>query len=284
MRPEHMMSFPEEYPELLEQIGQVIYNRLVNHDMASGQATSLTFEITEAIRTEIGGVQQYIPRGLSYELSQRDQKIWNEFNGSNYQALAHKYNLTEMQVRNIVKRARQREMAARQFSCCQAETKALCRRIRGPSPSWRHEKFSIPRRPLPPVRARAQAFPMRKQEGIDILVTSTYRDLESQAALYAQGRTAPGKRVTNAKPGQSYHNWRVAFDVVPLRDGKAVWNTTGADGKLWERIGQLGEAVGLEWAGRWKTFREYAHFQYTGGLSLAQLAAGKTPSPEVVSA
>ena len=116
MRPEHMMSFPEEYPELLEQIGQVIYNRLVNHDMASGLATSLTFEITEAIRTEIGGVQQYIPRGLSYELSQRDQKIWNEFNGSNYQALAHKYGLTEMQVRNIVKRARQREMAARQFS------------------------------------------------------------------------------------------------------------------------------------------------------------------------
>ncbi|MGI0658038.1 M15 family metallopeptidase [Pseudomonas aeruginosa] len=138
---------------------------------------------------------------------------------------------------------------------------------------------------LPPVRARAQAFLAAcKQEGIDILVTSTYRDLESQAALYAQGRTAPGKRVTNAKPGQSYHNWRVAFDVVPLRDGKAVWNTTGADGKLWERIGQLGEAVGLEWAGRWKTFREYAHFQYTGGLSLAQLAAGKTPSPEVVSA
>ena len=138
---------------------------------------------------------------------------------------------------------------------------------------------------LPPVRHRAQAFvDACKQAGIDILITSTYRDLESQAALYAQGRTAPGKRVTNAKPGQSYHNWRVAFDVVPLRDGKAVWNTTGADGKLWERIGQLGEAVGLEWAGRWKTFREYAHFQYTGGLSLAQLAAGKTPSPEVVSA
>ena len=137
---------------------------------------------------------------------------------------------------------------------------------------------------LPPVRSRAQAFLAAcKQEGIDILVTSTYRDLESQAALYAQGRTAPGKRVTNAKPGQSYHNWRVAFDVVPLRDGKAVWNTTGADGKLWERIGQLGEAAGLEWAGRWKTFHEYAHFQYTGGLSLAQLAAGKTPQ-EVASA
>ena len=41
----------------------VIYNRLVTHEIA--QATSLAFTITEAIRTEIGGVQQYIPRGLS---------------------------------------------------------------------------------------------------------------------------------------------------------------------------------------------------------------------------
>ncbi len=136
---------------------------------------------------------------------------------------------------------------------------------------------------LPPVRHRAQAFvDACKQAGIDILITSTYRDLESQATLYAQGRTAPGKRVTNAKPGQSYHNWRVAFDVVPLRDGNPVWSTTGADGKLWEQIGKLGEAVGLEWAGRWTRFREFAHFQFTGGLTLAQLAAGDVPQEEIV--
>lgn len=136
---------------------------------------------------------------------------------------------------------------------------------------------------LPPVRHRAQAFvDACKQAGIDILITSTFRDLESQAALYAQGRTAPGKRVTNAKPGHSYHNWRVAFDVVPLRAGKPVWNTTGADGKLWEQIGNLGEAVGLEWAGRWTRFREYAHFQFTGGLTLAQLAAGEVPQEEAL--
>lgn len=136
---------------------------------------------------------------------------------------------------------------------------------------------------LPPVRHRAQAFvDACKQAGIDILITSTFRDLESQAALYAQGRTMPGKRVTNAKPGQSYHNWRVAFDVVPLRDGKPVWSTAGADGKLWEQIGKLGEAVGLEWAGRWTRFREFAHFQFTGGLTLAQLAAGDVPQEEAV--
>ena len=45
-----------------------------------------------------------------------------------------------------------------------------------------------------------------KKDGIDILITSTWRDNESQNALYAQGRTKPGKKVTNAKAGQSFHN------------------------------------------------------------------------------
>lgn len=132
---------------------------------------------------------------------------------------------------------------------------------------------------LPPARQRAEALLVAcRQSGIDILVTSTYRDLESQAALYAQGRTAPGRIVTNAKAGQSFHNWRVALDIVPLWDGKPVWGTTGPDSELWARVGALGEHVGLEWAGRWTRFREYAHFQYTGGLSLADLRAGKVPA------
>jgi len=62
------------------------------------------------------------------------------------------------------------------------------------------------------------------EAGIDVLITSTYRDHESQAVIYAQGRTTPGKKVTNAKPGQSWHNWRVAFDFVPVVNGKAQWN------------------------------------------------------------
>lgn len=115
-----------------------------------------------------------------------------------------------------------------------------------------------------------------KEQGIDLLVTSTYRDKESQNALYAQGRTTAGKRVTNARGGQSFHNWRVAFDVVPLRNGKPVWGTAGADLELWKQVGTIGKAVGLEWAGEWRTFKEYPHFQFTGGLSLADFQAGKT--------
>jgi peptidoglycan L-alanyl-D-glutamate endopeptidase CwlK len=132
---------------------------------------------------------------------------------------------------------------------------------------------------LPPVRARAQAFiDACAAQGIDLLITSTYRDDECQAALYAQGRTKPGSRVTNAEPGKSMHNWRVALDVVPLRAGKHVWGTTGADAQLWKRVGQIGESVGLEWAGRWSKFREFPHFQYTGGLTLARLATGELPT------
>jgi peptidoglycan LD-endopeptidase CwlK len=112
--------------------------------------------------------------------------------------------------------------------------------------------------------------------GIDLLITSTFRDNESQAALYAQGRTRTGAKVTNAKAGQSWHNWRVAFDVVPLRHGKPVWGTTGQDLELWQSVGAIGKAIGLEWAGDWKRFREFPHFQYTGGLTLADFQNGKT--------
>lgn len=125
----------------------------------------------------------------------------------------------------------------------------------------------------PSVAAKAVAFIAScKSVGIDVLITSTFRDFESQNALYAQGRTAPGNIVTNAKAGQSFHNYRLAFDFVPLVNGKAQWS----DEKLFARCGQIAESVGLEWAGRWKSFKELAHCQDTGGQTLAQLQAQRS--------
>jgi len=126
---------------------------------------------------------------------------------------------------------------------------------------------------LPAVKERVQRFlDACRANGIDLLVTSTYRDNESQNALYAQGRTAPGKIVTNAKAGQSFHNFRCAVDVVPLVAGKPCWNVKDP---VWQTVGKLGKEQGLEWAGAWVKFKEYPHFQYTGGLTLAQLQQGK---------
>ena len=128
---------------------------------------------------------------------------------------------------------------------------------------------------LAPIRTRSEKFmSLCLGKGIDVIITSTYRDAESQSALYAQGRTAPGRIVTNARAGDSFHNWRCAFDVVPLRNGKAVWDEADP---LWTQIGAVGMMCDLDWAGSWHTFREFPHFQYTGGLSLADLKSGKLP-------
>ena len=120
---------------------------------------------------------------------------------------------------------------------------------------------------------KAQDFIERSRgAGIELLVTCTYRDDSEQAALYAQGRTVPGRIVTNARPGQSLHNLMHAgmpasraLDVVPMVGGKPVWRTKGADLALWMRVGEIGESCGLEWAGRWRgALREFPHFQFKG--------------------
>jgi peptidoglycan L-alanyl-D-glutamate endopeptidase CwlK len=125
---------------------------------------------------------------------------------------------------------------------------------------------------IPEAKTRVEKFlALCKDAGIDLLVTSTYRDNESQAALYAQGRTAPGKIVTDAREGDSFHNYRCAVDVVPLINGKPDWD--GAH-PVWQKVGELGQQAGLDWAGRWVHMKELAHFQYTGGLTISQLKEG----------
>ena len=126
---------------------------------------------------------------------------------------------------------------------------------------------------IAPAKERVERFiALCKDNGIDLLVTSTYRDNESQQALYEQGRTTAGKVVTNAKAGDSWHNWRCAVDVVPMVNGKPDWDGSHP---VWAKVGELGKQTGLEWAGEWRTFKELAHFQYTGGLTLTDLKNGQ---------
>jgi len=108
------------------------------------------------------------------------------------------------------------------------------------------------------------------QDGIDVLVTCTFRSYEEQDRLYAQGRSMPGAIVTNAKGGQSAHNYMLsdgtfaakAFDVVPLRQGKCIWGTSGHDGEIWQAIGKIGMDLGLNWYGTaGSKFKEFPHFQ-----------------------
>ena len=105
-----------------------------------------------------------------------------------------------------------------------------------------------------------------KSAGLDILLTCTYRSGDEQNALYAQGRTKPGKIVTRARAGQSAHNFVLAgkpaskaFDIVPLVDGKPCWD---AKHPAWAQAGKIGMDLGLLWYGRpGAPFKEFPHFQ-----------------------
>lgn len=112
------------------------------------------------------------------------------------------------------------------------------------------------------------------KEGIWLIITQGFRSIEEQNALYAQGRSKPGKIVTDAKGGYSYHNYGLAFDFAILnKDGSVDWTVD----EQWKRVGAIGKSLGLEWGGDWKALPDYPHFQYTFGLTINDLLAGKRP-------
>src|SRR3990167_6126603 len=69
---------------------------------------------------------------------------------------------------------------------------------------------------------------------------------------------ALGRHVTNAGPGESWHQYAMAADCVPVRLGKAVWE---GDDPAWKVYGSAAKHVGLTWAGEWVSFREMPHVQ-----------------------
>lgn len=109
----------------------------------------------------------------------------------------------------------------------------------------------------------------------------TLRTFAEQDALFAQGRTKPGKIVTKARGGQSYHNYGLAVDIVLLvdRDGNgtfesAAWDTkTDFDGDKvsdWMEVVNIFKRYGWTWGGDWR-FVDAPHFEKPLGLSIAQL-------------
>ena len=134
----------------------------------------------------------------------------------------------------------------------------------------------------PAAREAARKFlNSAEAAGFKLRVTSSYRDYAEQNKLYAQGRTSPGAIVTNAKGGQSYHNFGLALDVVPLVAGVPDWQTS-----QWPQIAAIGKAAGFAWGGDFKSFIDKPHFQLNTGLTLAQLqtrhATGQTDNGYVL--
>lgn len=108
---------------------------------------------------------------------------------------------------------------------------------------------------LPELQSKYRLFRKRmKAEGLDFIVTATYRSQEEQARLFAKGRTTPGRRVTNTL--NSEHTKRRAFDFAMRVNGKISWDETH-----YRRAGQIGKSVGLVWSGSWRRIRYMTHFE-----------------------
>ena len=131
----------------------------------------------------------------------------------------------------------------------------------------------------PRVQPRAREFMVLASEiaakhGLVVKIISGLRSYAEQATLYAKGRTAPGPKVTNARPGHSNHNFGTAWDIG-LFKGK----TYLTDSPIYTEIGQASRSLGLTWGGDFKSFKDTPHYEIPTGHTLAQMrqlvAAGK---------
>jgi peptidoglycan L-alanyl-D-glutamate endopeptidase CwlK len=167
---------------------------------------------------------------------------------------------------------------------------------------------------VPEVQAMAKEHILRCADaGIELLIYCTLRDAQEQARLYRQSRNKEqvqkkmdqltakgfpalakilkdvgpqksGPKVTNAGPGESFHQYSRAYDCVPVLQGKPIWGTGGEGAAIWEKVGKLGKKCGLEWAGEWITFREFPHFQFTHGKSIGDLMQERFGAPAAIPA
>lgn len=140
----------------------------------------------------------------------------------------------------------------------------------------------------PEIREKSERLiRLAADRGIDVVITSDFRGIDEQDELFRQGRDKPGNIVTNARGGQSYHNFGLAIDFA-LRDGsgRIVWDMeldrSGNGRSDWMEVVELAKEMGFEWGGDWSNFRDYPHLQLTFGYTLRQLQNGRYPPGSAV--
>jgi len=131
---------------------------------------------------------------------------------------------------------------------------------------------SVTNQPLVQRKADAVIAEMARL-GHAVRIVQGYRSREEQDKLYAQGRITAGAIVTQAKGGESLHNYGVAVDFVFRKEGY------NASSSLWDLLGKVGKAQGFEWGGdsHWikAGFVDRPHFQMKLGYSLADFQKNK---------
>lgn len=144
----------------------------------------------------------------------------------------------------------------------------------------------------PLVAAKAKRYVARAaEEGIGLVVVSTLRDRAMQQWLWEMGRSRLGVRWTGEQPlgqpltwstpGESWHEYGMAFDAWPLVGCRLITGPEACDMPVWRKLRAISRETRINLR-MWMQIpyvrgrvREYAHHQYTGGLTIEQVAAGE---------
>jgi peptidoglycan L-alanyl-D-glutamate endopeptidase CwlK len=109
-------------------------------------------------------------------------------------------------------------------------------------------------------------LPITTAYGYDLRITAGFRSIAEQTQIYDSGRTVDGHIVSEAPPGHSLHNYGYAVDVA---DREAGYNLN------WTKLVKIASYCSLESGG----VGDLPHFEYRGGLTTDQFAAGMRPPP-----
>lgn len=137
---------------------------------------------------------------------------------------------------------------------------------------------------LQQLAAELQAQCLTK--GISIKYSECLRTVEEQDALYAQGRTLPGNKVTNAK-GTTYssqHQWGIAvdfyLDMDVDGDGSKADDAFNNSTKLFDKVGETAVSIGLGWGGNWTSIVDKPHLYLPNWGSTTQRLKEQYGTPE----
>lgn len=113
--------------------------------------------------------------------------------------------------------------------------------------------------------------------GCDYVAVSGTRTFAEQDALYAKGRTKPGKIVTKARGGYSNHNFGIAMDYGVFIGNTYLDGGTKAQQELAAKVHKAvslnAAECGLKWGGTWKSIKDLPHFYFETGLTMSQMRA-----------
>lgn len=106
-----------------------------------------------------------------------------------------------------------------------------------------------------------------------VRIAQGFRTFAEQDILFKQK-----PKVTDAKGGDSIHNYGLAVDIVLIINGKdASWDVMkdwdGDRQSDWMEVVSVFKACGWSWGGDWRTFKDMPHFEKTKGNSLAKIKA-----------